>query len=96
MKLDVPCVINSISMTPDAYGAGDTMQLNHMNSGTTGSLAIIAESIYNAGAGVAVQFDFPALEPMGTNEPLRLTYTNTASVAVAVHTIVEYGGITKT
>ena len=82
-------------MTPDVYGAGDTLSLSHMNSATTDSLATIAESIYNAGAGVSIQFDFPALEPMAANEPLRLTYTNVASKAVALHTIVEYGGYTK-
>jgi hypothetical protein len=38
-------------------------------------------------------FDFPALEPMEANEPLRLTYNNTAGKAIAVHAIVEYGGI---
>lgn len=96
MSLDVPCVINSISMTPDTYGAGDTMKLQHMNSSTTGSLGLLAETVYNAGGGVAIQFDLPALEPMAAGEPLRLTYTNTAGRAVAVHTIVEYGGITKT
>ena len=96
MALDVNCVINSISLTPDVYGAGDTMKLTHMNVATTASLGLLAESIYNAGAGVAIQFDLPALEQMASNEPLRLTYTNTAGMAIAVHTIVEYGGITKT
>ena len=96
MTLDVPSVINSISLTADVYGAGDTMELKHMNVGTTGSLGLLGETIYNPGAGISVAFDLPALEPMAANEPLRLTYTNTAGVAVAVHTIVEYGGITKT
>jgi hypothetical protein len=65
-----------------------------MNTGTTATLATLAETIYNPGAGIAISFDFPALEPMDANEPLRLTYTNTAGKAVAVHCIVEYGGIT--
>ena len=96
MAIDAPCVINSISITADVYGAGDTMQLKHMNATTSRSLAMIGETIYNAGANVSVGFDFPALEPMEANEPLRLTYTNVATKAIAVHTIVEYGGITKT
>jgi hypothetical protein len=96
MALDVPCMINSISLTPDVYGAGDTMKLNHMNSGTTASLALLAETVYNPGANVTVAFDFPAFESMAANESLRLTYTNVATKAIAVHTIVEYAGITKT
>lgn len=93
MSLSVPCVVNSISFTPDTYGAGDTMSLKHMSVGTTSVVATIADSIYNPGAGMAVSLDFPALEPMAADEPLRLTYTNVATKAVAVHCIVEYGGI---
>ena len=88
--------INSLSITPDTYGAGDTMQLSHMNSGTTDTIAILADSIYNPGANLATMFDFPALEMMGAGEVLRFTYTNTATEALNVHLIVEYVGITKT
>ena len=94
MTLDANCVVNSISFTCDVYGAGDTMTLKHLNTANK-SVGLIAESIYNPGAGITIAFDFPALEPMQPNEPLRLTYTNAAGKAIAIHTIVEYGGITK-
>ena len=92
MSLAVSSHINSVSFTPDTYGAGDTMSLKHLSAGGA-TLATIAETIYNPGAGMAVSLDFPAFEPMLPNEKLRLTYTNTAGKAVAVHTIVEYIGI---
>ncbi len=95
MSLDADSVINSINITCDVYGSGDIMKLNHMNVGFTESLALLAESLFNPGAGISIGLDFPALEPMGKNESLRLTYENTAGVAVAVHIIVEYCGITK-
>jgi hypothetical protein len=96
MTLDSSCAINSISITPDVYGSGDTIKLSHMSVGSSSSLKIIADTIYNAGAGVSIAFDFPALEPMLSNEPLRLTYNNVAGKAIALHMIVEYVGIIKT
>jgi len=94
MALDVNCVINSTSVTPDAYGAGDTFELRHMDSSGK-QVALLGESIYNAGKNIAIMFDWPALEEMRANESLRLTYNNTAGSALNVHVIVEYGGILK-
>ena len=89
--------INSLSITPDQYGVGDTMEVSHMNSGTTKTLFILAENIYNLGAGLSVSFDFPAFESMASGEPLRLTYTKSdVQTPVTVHTIVEYAGWLKT
>ena len=88
--------INSVNITPDMYGAGDKFTLTHLTSDTAGTLAILAEDIYNPGANAGTAFDFPALEKMNTGESLRLTYTNTASVSGAVHIVVEYVGISKT
>lgn len=87
--------INSVTIIPDGYGAGDRMTLSHMNSGTTQTLANLASNLYNMGRNVSQVFEFPALEDMQIGEPLRLTYVNTASIAMNVYTIVEYVGITK-
>ena len=89
-------VANSMSIIPDAYGTGDTFTVSHLSSDTTKTVAVIADSIYNPGANVPTLFDFPAYEQMDANEVLRLVYTNTATVALNVHVIVEYGGIRKT
>jgi hypothetical protein len=89
-------VVNSMSIIPDAYGTGDTFTVSHLNNGTTDTLAILADTIYNPGANVPTMFDFPAYEQMDSNEVLRLVYTNTAGTALNVHVIVEYGGIRKT
>lgn len=88
--------VNSLSVIPDTYGAGDTFKLEHLAT-TTGPLKfVLAESIYNPGANVATLFDFPAYQNVGGGESFRLTYTNTATQAVAVHVIIEYVGINKT
>jgi hypothetical protein len=95
MSLDRSATVNSMSVTPDTYGAGDTFGFRHMNAGTSASVAVLGETIYNAGAGISVMFDLPAFEPLQPNEPIRLTYTNTAGKALAVHCIVEYVGVKK-
>lgn len=96
MKETRGAAVNSISITPDGYGAGDKFQLEHMNSGTTKTIVLMADDIYNPGANVATMFDFPALEMMDAGDVLRFTYTNVASEAMNVHLVVEYVGITKT
>lgn len=96
IKEDKGVALNSVSIIPDGYGAGDKMELRHMSSDTTRTIVIMAEDIYNPGANVATLFDFPALEMMDAGDVLRFTYINTASEALAVHLITEYVGITKT
>lgn len=90
--------MNSVSMTPDAYGSGDTMKLQHMNdpAGTGNCLAILGEDIYNVGRNASVALDFPAAELVNAGESVLFTYTNTASIAMNVHILVEYVGIRKT
>lgn len=90
--------INGISITPDAYGAGDTMKLEHMNdsSGTGQVLAILAENIHNVGGGATIMLDFPAAELVNNGESVLFTYTNTASVAMNVYLVSEFVGIKKT
>ena len=85
--------INSLTVIPDQYGAGDTLTISHMNSDTTITKATLATNLYNMGRNVSQVFDFPALEDMRTGESLRLTYVNTASIAMNVYTLVEYIGI---
>ena len=90
--------INSISVTPDGYGIGDTMSLKHYSdaSATEDILAILAEDIYNAGKGATVSLDLPAAEKVNSDESLLFTYTNVAGVAMNVYIIVEFVGIRKT
>jgi hypothetical protein len=88
-------VINAITITPDAYGAGDYFKLEHLTSSTSGILVrTLAETVYNIGAGVSIMFDFSALEDMKPNESLRLTYTNVAGTAINVYTVLERIGVT--
>lgn len=90
--------MNGLSITPDGYGVGDTMKVEHYDdaSGTGSCLAIIAENIHNAGANSAVLLDFPAAELVNAGESIKFTYTNTATVAMNVYLIAEYVGIKKT
>jgi len=87
--------INSLAVTPDEYGAGDYFTVTHLNSATTSTVIVLADTIYNPGSNTATLFDFPALEPMEPNDVLRVTYTNAATKAVNVHVIVEYVGLLK-
>lgn len=90
--------MNGLSITPDGYGIGDTMKVEHFDdaSGTGNCLAILAEDIHNAGANSAVLLDFPAAELVNQGESIKFTYVNTASVAMNVYLIAEYVGIKKT
>lgn len=90
--------VNGITITPDDYGAGDTMKVEHFNdTGGTGScLAILAETIHNCGANSSIQLDFPAAELVDKTECIKFTYINSASVAMNVYLIAEFVGIKKT
>ena len=89
-------VVNSVSVVADAYGAGDRYSITHLTANTSTTKALIANGVYNPGANVTTIFDFPAFEPLLPNEIIRLTYTNTAAVAVNIHCIVEYVGMVRT
>lgn len=90
--------VNSISITPDSYGMGDVMKIEHFNGsdGTGDCLAILAENVYNAGANSPINMDFPAAELVNKGESLLYTYTNVAGAALNVYLIVENVGIKKT
>ena len=90
--------VNGMTITPDAYGAGDTMKIEHYAdaAGTGRVMALIATGIPNMGRLVPIALDFPAAEKIGTGESLVFTYLNTASVAMNVHLITEYIGLRKT
>ena len=88
MTESIQSVINGITITPDTYGAGDTIKLEHL-SATNATLQTIAETIYNPGSNTSIQLDFSALEQMEVNETLRLTYTSVAGLALNVYTILE-------
>lgn len=90
--------INGISITPDEYGADDTMEVRHFNdtAGTGTCLAIIAENMYNVGKSATIMLDFPAAEQILSGESIKFTYINAASVAMNVYLLSEYLGIRKT
>ena len=90
--------MNALSVTPDDYGAGDTMQLVHYNdaSGTGTVMAILAEDINNVGKNASIMFDFPAAELVNKGESVKFTYVNSASVAMNVYLIAEFVGLKKT
>ena len=86
------CGVNSISVIPSSAGPGDTFKLEHMSNATGGTvLATLAESLPNMGAGIPINLDFFAMEKLLANESLKLSYTNTASVAMNVFIVLERG-----
>ena len=88
MVMTVACVVNGVTVIPDAYGAGDYFKLEHLDANDK-VVATLAETVYNIGASAAWQFDFAALEKMEANHKFRLTYTNVAGTAMNVYTNVE-------
>lgn len=86
------CAVNSLSIVPSQAGAGDTIRVEHV-SGTTGSnvIATLAETIPNIGAGIPINFDFIAMEKVSGGNSIKVTYTNTASIAMNVFLVVERG-----
>ena len=86
------CAVNGISVIPSQAGAGDTIKLEHLSSASGGAvLATLAEDIPNLGAGIPLNFDFFAMEKLLGSESIKLTYTNTSSVAMSVFIIIERG-----
>lgn len=84
--------VNGISVTPDSNGLNDTFTLEHVSTtATVGGkvIAILAEDVYNLGGGITVSFDFATLELIEIGESLRLSYLNTASVAMPIYITVE-------
>lgn len=82
------CAINGITITPDAYGAGDYFKLQHLGSDSV-EKRVIAETIFNVGANSSWLLDLAAMEMMSPGDKFRLTYTNVAGTAINVYTNVE-------
>lgn len=98
IALTAGAALNAFSITPDAYGAGDTMKVEHMDdvAGTGKVIAILAEDIYNIGKNGTIMLDLPAAEQVNNGESIKFVYTNTATVAMNVYLIAEYVGLKKT
>ena len=90
--------VNSVSVTPATYGAGDTWSLVHHDDvdGTGTIVAVLAQSMNNMGANAAIMLDFPAAERVDKGESLMLTYLNTAGISGTVFVVVESVGLQKT
>jgi hypothetical protein len=95
---DKGCAVNGIIITPDAAGVGDYFKLEHLNAAGTpywddGSaiknVGVIAETVYNMGKYVSINFDFVSLELLDPGHKFRLTYTNVSGTAMNVYTLVE-------
>ena len=82
------CAVNGLLVICDQAGSGDTYKLEHQNSGGT-VIETLAEDIHNVGKNVAQQFDFSAAELMDSGDKMILTYTNAATIAMNVYTIME-------
>lgn len=87
------CAINGFSVTPDAYGAGDSFKLLHVDTTAASGgtvVSTLAETVYMLGAGVTISLDFVSLELCSSGDSFRMVYTNSAGTsAVNVYTIVE-------
>jgi hypothetical protein len=90
--------VNSISVTPNTFGDGDTWKLIHHAgvSGTGDIISVLAQDVNNMGKGAAVMLDFPAAERVDAGESLMFTYLNTASIAGTTYLLVESVGLQKT
>lgn len=91
--------MNSLSITPDFYGGGDTMTITHYaDAGGAGKvLAILGEVLHNVGAHSAISLDFPAAELVDSGQSVKFTYTNSAGTASgSVYLIAEWVGLKKT
>ena len=83
---------SGISVIPSVHGDGDTFLLRNMaTTAAAGGTenAILIEDVNNIGAGVALNFDFSAIELVDSEGSLRFIYTNTASQAMTVFITTE-------
>ena len=87
------CAVNSIAVIPSSAGSGDTFKLEHVDGTSSGStvLATIGEALPNMGAGIPINLDFYAQELMLTDHALKITYSNTSSIANTIFIILERG-----
>jgi len=86
------CAVNGLSVTPDSAGTYDYFDVAHVDTtATTGGKVIkqIATNVYNIGGGITVTLDFAALQMLDAGNSIRVTYVNTASIAMPVYITVE-------
>ncbi len=86
------CAVNGLSITPDSAGLNDRVDVAHVTTtATTGGTVIkqIATGLYNLGGGITVSLDFASMQMLDAGDSIRLTYVNTASVAMPVYVTVE-------
>lgn len=95
---DRGAALNGMSIIPDSAGSGDTIKIAHYSglSGAGHIIALIATNVYNMGQDSAIVLDFPAAELVNAGESIKVTYVNTASIAMNVHILTEWVGIQKT
>jgi len=90
--------LNGVTIVPDTYGTGDYWGMQRLNA--LGEIAdsngkanitkgVLAETIYNIGAGAGMYLDFACLELFESGGKLRLTYENVAGKALVVYVILE-------
>ena len=86
------CAVNSLSIVPANAGPGDYVNVEHVQ-GTAGSVVIatLAENLYNMGGGIPINLDFIAMEKVLSGNSIKVSYINTASVAMNVFLILERG-----
>ena len=86
------CAVNGLSVTPDSAGANDYFDVAHVDTtGATGGKIIkqIATGVYNIGGGITISLDFAAMQMLDSGDSVRVTYVNTASVAMPVYITIE-------
>ncbi|KKN51697.1 hypothetical protein LCGC14_0619840 [marine sediment metagenome] len=86
------CAVNGVSVTPDSAGLDDYIDIAHVTTtATTGGVVVkqIATGIFNIGGGVTISLDFGAMQMLDAGHSIRVTYVNTASVAMPVYITVE-------
>ena len=84
--------IVGLSVTPDSSGLFDYFDVAYVNTtGATGGKIVkqIATSVYNLGGGITISLDFAAMQLIDIGESIRVTYVNTASIAMPVYITVE-------
>lgn len=79
---------SALTVIPNEYGPNDTIAVEHIAS--NGSVIhTLATDIPNVGRNAAWKLDFPAIHKIANGDSIRLTYTNTATVAMTVFAVLE-------
>ena len=84
--------VNGISVTPSTRALIDSFSLQHVDTVATvgGNIRYtLIDGVFNQGAEVSINFDFPTIQLIPEGESLRFIYTNTATEAMTVGIITE-------